>query len=107
MLKKAQSFREDIRNRIRRRPSTGVQQMIPDGGGGSGGSGGGPGAGGGGGKGRRKGGESDNAYLSEDCKEAKGNRSIYYLLIGHKSNQGVVMLFFNMIKSHLSPRKNH
>ncbi|CAL1536377.1 unnamed protein product [Lymnaea stagnalis] len=31
MLKKAQSFREDIRNRIRRRPSTGVQQMIPDG----------------------------------------------------------------------------
>ncbi|KAH9488884.1 Rap guanine nucleotide exchange factor 1 [Bulinus truncatus] len=31
MLKKAQSFREDIRNRIRRRPSTGVQQMIPEG----------------------------------------------------------------------------
>ncbi|XP_059151465.1 rap guanine nucleotide exchange factor 1-like isoform X2 [Physella acuta] len=31
MLKKAQSFREDIRNRIRRRPSTGVQQMIADG----------------------------------------------------------------------------
>ncbi|BFZ19943.1 hypothetical protein BsWGS_22981 [Bradybaena similaris] len=31
MLKKAQSFREDIRNRIRRRPSTGVQQMFPDG----------------------------------------------------------------------------
>ncbi|XP_055898157.1 rap guanine nucleotide exchange factor 1-like isoform X3 [Biomphalaria glabrata] len=31
MLKKAQSFREDLRNRIRRRPSTGVQQMIPEG----------------------------------------------------------------------------
>ncbi|XP_012945561.1 rap guanine nucleotide exchange factor 1 [Aplysia californica] len=31
MLKKAQSFREDIKNKIRRRPSTGVQQMIPDG----------------------------------------------------------------------------
>ncbi|CAG5124661.1 unnamed protein product, partial [Candidula unifasciata] len=31
MLKKAQSFREDIRNRIRRRPSTGVQQMFPEG----------------------------------------------------------------------------
>ena len=29
MLKKARSFRDDIKVRIKRRPSTGVQQMIP------------------------------------------------------------------------------
>lgn len=30
MLKKARSFRDDIKVRIKRRPSAGVQQMIPD-----------------------------------------------------------------------------
>ena len=29
MLKKARSFRDDLKVRIKRRPSTGVQQMIP------------------------------------------------------------------------------